>query len=368
MNPSNTALHDAGRAGPARDDWSIELLRGLAALLVVAAHYRGLTGADAGLMRFAFTGVDLFFVISGFVFAPYLLGKPVPLASHALRRFFRIYPLYAVAVLAYAGLHWTQGQGVEHLSEHLLFLHTWQTREQAFFYNPAFWSLPPEVEFYLLLPLLAACSRGIIGLAWLGGLALAVHLAVAFASPVDPAAVNWAWRLSFHLPGLLIEFVLGGLAAWWVRRGMTPAWRCACLVLGLLGWWVLARLFIGLTAHGGEAAVNAIAPLRGNLGLLAACAYSLIVVAWVGWIERPADRWVRLSRGLGHLSYGVYLFHNLMPPLLAPLRAALSGWAFAGLCLLSTVALAALLHVAWERPWRDAGRAWAARFDRTRPA
>lgn len=51
--------------------WPIELLRGIAALMVVFAHYWGLAGVKAGLFVYFITGVDLFFVISGYVFAPY---------------------------------------------------------------------------------------------------------------------------------------------------------------------------------------------------------------------------------------------------------------------------------------------------------
>lgn len=65
---------------PAGHAWSVELLRGMAALLVVVSHYQHLAGMDFGILRFAFSGVDLFFVLSGFVFAPYLFGRKICLA------------------------------------------------------------------------------------------------------------------------------------------------------------------------------------------------------------------------------------------------------------------------------------------------
>lgn len=50
--------------------WSVEYWRGVAAVLVVWTHWAAALGQHQGLAAFAFTGVDIFFVISGFVFAP----------------------------------------------------------------------------------------------------------------------------------------------------------------------------------------------------------------------------------------------------------------------------------------------------------
>ena len=84
------------------------------------------------------------------------------LKARAVRRLFRIYTLYAMAPLVYAGLHWLQGETIEHVNKHLLFDFTWETREVAFHFNPAFLRLPPEVEFYLAPPLVAAlASHGV---------------------------------------------------------------------------------------------------------------------------------------------------------------------------------------------------------------
>lgn len=50
----------AGINSSSENLWSIEFLRGVAALLVVVAHYHGLTEMDFSIFRFSFTGVDLF--------------------------------------------------------------------------------------------------------------------------------------------------------------------------------------------------------------------------------------------------------------------------------------------------------------------
>ena len=81
--------------------WPIEGLRGLAALMVMWWHYRHWVMPERDVDAFAYTGVDLFFVLSGFVFAPYVFGKPLALGPYMLRRVLRIFPLYVVALLLY---------------------------------------------------------------------------------------------------------------------------------------------------------------------------------------------------------------------------------------------------------------------------
>ena len=70
--------------------WVVEAWRGVASALVVWAHWAAPLGLPMGFTAFAFTGVDLFFVLSGFVFAPVLMQRPVPsLRAYALRRVLR---------------------------------------------------------------------------------------------------------------------------------------------------------------------------------------------------------------------------------------------------------------------------------------
>ena len=101
--------------------WPVEAWRGLAAWMVVYAHYWA--GADSSwpLLRFCFTGVDLFFVLSGFVFAPYFFGRPLVPRSFALRRFFRIYPAYLLALLIYVAMKYLDGQPLAYWWQHLVF-------------------------------------------------------------------------------------------------------------------------------------------------------------------------------------------------------------------------------------------------------
>lgn len=340
-------------------EWSIELLRGIAAAMVVLAHYRGWMAGAPPLLGFTFTGVDLFFVLSGFVFAPYFAGRALPLAPHLLRRFFRLYPLYALALLLYALLHIPADQAWDHFAAHLAMLHTLESKQVAFFYNPAFWSLPPEVEYYLLLPLLALLPLRGRPFALLFFAALALHLLVAVQLPADPERVDVWFIAGFHLPGLLIEFLVGVLAARIVATKPKARTRWLLLAAGIALWSACAWVFVALYGRGGEAALLASAWTRGNIGLIAAVAYALMVAAWAGWVPRPSAGLRFFALWAGNLSYGVYLLHNAAPLLVERLLPGAGNVLMLGLSLAITLVLAALLHITWERPLREFGRGLA---------
>jgi peptidoglycan/LPS O-acetylase OafA/YrhL len=342
------------------NDWAIELFRGMAATMVMVVHYQVFLGLKLGIFEFLHTGVDLFFVISGFVFAPYFFGRMLKPAPFFVRRLFRIYPLYALSLLAYAGLRLWQGQPVDHFITHLLFLHTMVSPEIAFYYNPAFWSLPAEVEFYLALPLLAMLGTRRPVFVALALLALAVHLGLAYHSPNLASAPLDAWNIMcVHLPGVLVEFLLGALA-WRVTR-LTPsrAVRLALLAAGLLGWLLLAQTLSSLSSQ------NALATndlYRGNVGFLFAIPYALLVAGLAGWTAQPNTLLKQIALTAGNLSYGIYLLHNALPTALHGLQPALPAPAFGLICVILTLLTAALLHQVVENPARNTGRNWAKKW------
>jgi len=346
-------------AGPARSGdqtlWTIEAWRGVAAWMVVYAHFHALAGVDVPLLRFAYTGVDLFFVLSGFVFAPYLFGAPLDPAAFAVRRFFRIYPAYLLAVLLYFALKWQAGEPLKYVWQHLTFAHV-QSREMTFYYNPAFWSLPAEVEYYLALPLLALFSRGgAVRFAALVAVALGLRLAIGHAS--DPDAENRAFIWLHHLPGMGLEFMLGACA--WVlakRLGATPV-RLAVFGLGLAGWIALAALF----AVQGDAGLNA-GPLRGQISWLAALCFAAIVAATARPPAAAPPAAIRLALWAGRLSYGTYLLHIAALRIVQPRAETLGPTVATLLACALTLGGAWVLYTLWEDPWRRLGRAWSRRI------
>ena len=343
------------------DDPAIEALRGCAAMLVVLTHYLHFLTSEPGLWAFASTGVDLFFVISGFVFAPYLAGRPLQLASFFTRRLFRMYPLYLCALLVYVALKPAGADAWAHFPSHLVMALTLQSVAIASYYNPAFWSLPPEIEFYLLLPLLALLCRR-LGLGVLVAGALATHLLlVALADPAQPGVTARAIA-TIHVPGLLIEFLLGALA-WRLAARCTSPWsRGGLLALAALAL-ALALLMFGLQRPGASLATGRAALwLGGNIGLAAAVGYTLLVAALAGAPLLRATRWLPLSQWAGRLSYGTYLFHNAAPQWLNHLSPGWSGLPALLACLALTLLVAWLAHLLIESPARGFGRRLALRW------
>lgn len=362
-------------------DWRVDAWRGFAALMVVYAHFWAFSGHDWPLLRLSFTGVDLFFVLSGFVFAPYFWGRSLSLPAFALRRFFRMYPAFLLALALYVALKWHAGHPLLYLGEHLTFTFL-QSRAMAFYYNPPFWSLPAEVEFYLWLPLLAWLVRTVwvdcgrwAGVAGLFVLALGLRLWVGFMS--DRGSENLFFMLNHHLPGLLVEFLLGVVA--WQLRFMPWAWvwRHLLMGLGLVGWLALAFWF----GEVGDAGVDA-SLLRGQLSWLSALCFALLVTgslatpaaecAVSGFARLPAF-WLEGLRELGfwagRLSYGIYLYHLAALQLVTPWREALNAWPLGhqGVALALTLTLA-WLSLRWcEDPCRRWGRRLALRWE-LRPA
>jgi len=154
--------HHPGKQLPAASQRlaGLDHLRALAILLVFLYHYR-LFGHPVWIERlgtFGWTGVDLFFVLSGYLIggqllAPFARQRPLSLRDFYLKRSFRILPAYLVVVL----LYFTVPAFVErsHLAPLWKFLTFTQNfgldlRSQGAFSHA--WSLCIEEQFYLLLP------------------------------------------------------------------------------------------------------------------------------------------------------------------------------------------------------------------------
>lgn len=329
----------------------------MAALLVVMAHYWIYLTAHPSLLGFSFTGVDLFFVLSGFVFAPYFFGRPLQLVPHYFRRVFRIYPLYLTALALYVAIKFMNGQELRFLGEHVLMMHTLQNTQIAFYYNPAFWSLPPEMEFYLLLPLLVKAAVSRRSLMLLGWGALVLHLCIAWVLPAQ-ATSGTALVLSANLPGRGVEFALG-ITAWKLaQRDWSIAWRLGLMFVAATGWFLLG----GLWLHLGDDGVAAHPLLRGNISLFAACCFAVLVTACADWVRSPPALLQAAAQWGGNLSYGTYLFHNALPVLVLKIWPHTQGGSLVLLSLAGTLLLAFVVHQVIEAPARAYGRALGERM------
>lgn len=333
--------------------WSVEAWRGAAALLVVWAHWAVPLGFEPNLGRYAFVGVDLFFVLSGFVFAPSLWGGVGPLLPYAVRRAMRLLPAYWAALAVYVALAAAAGKPLLYLPQHVVLAHL-QSREMAFYYNPAFWSLPAELEYYALLPVLAwVCARwGLRGFAAM--LAVAIALRIGLMRAADGTAQNLAYLALHHLPGMAVEFLLGAWAWHWGRQAEPGARRFAAVLGVALG--VATVLLYPLLERwaGGHDWKN------GQLGGVTAAAFALWL-AGTAWAV-PASPWMRgLGWWSGRLSYGVYLLHMAWLPVAVFFQKVLGAWPALLLGLVLLFLSAEGLHRAVEAPARRWGRRWAQR-------
>ncbi|HLZ24067.1 MAG TPA: acyltransferase [Ktedonobacterales bacterium] len=154
-------------------------LRAAAALSVLVYHALASTGARTVVFGHDVTwawfytesGVDLFFVLSGFLlFLPYaramLQGRPLPGARQFYRRrALRILPAYWVclAILVLIQLPtYASSMGIQNILAHVVLLHDDNPAFSRAIEGP-FWTLAVEAQFYVVLPLFALCIARLVG-------------------------------------------------------------------------------------------------------------------------------------------------------------------------------------------------------------
>lgn len=315
-------------------------MRALAALSVAVLHIADEAGALVGTPGHApwgidrlplEAGVDLFFVVSGFVLVwtcwdAFGSWRSVP--PFLARRLLRVAPLYwlltafTVAVaLARPGLI-SDGlrDGWGYVAASALF---WPWRRLDGFVQPVLrlgWTLQYEMFFYALL----ACALPLRRAWGLGALLAALALAVAAGQ-----VVTFRWvPLAFWTDPIVAEFAFGVVVAVLARRGWRP------------GWWLVAVAFV------------AAALLHGRV-----LAWGLPATALVGWsLSWPrVPRWAVL---VGDASYALYLVHPFPMRALRVAAGAVGAPAAAYIVVAAAVCvlLAILLHLVAERPLLRLGR------------
>ncbi len=305
---------------------NFSLLRLTLALMVVLGHFKTLPGnytAATGLFGYADFAVDAFFVVSGYLVTASLDKQPQTLPFY-IRRFFRVYPLYIVVVIAQAlamlallpgGLSEHFSSAVRYLAVNAVFANFLQYDIGGLLQplhnpgiNPSLWTLKIEVGFYLILPLLWWAWRRF-------GVVILVAAYAASAALALYAAHHGMESFAKQLPCQLRYFIIGIACYLYGSK----------LRLAPLPLWALT---IGLFA---------LCSFRHELPL-----YRLYYPIATGLlVYLVAVRLPALPLRFD-ISYGVYLFH-------APLLqfALLLGW-FADsplflVCLLSIVIIAAFV-------------------------
>lgn len=260
----------------------IQYLRAIAALMVVAHHARHYFGDVADWTGFGARGVDVFFVISGFVMAlsteRYTASGPRlrQASDFMVNRIVRVVPLYWLALL------WTYKQGGEPLPRLLMdfaFLPRWNATEAMV--APGFvpgWTINYEMLFY-----------GLFAVSMLFGRRRFVVLAGVLLGMAALGVLAWqAPAALFLTSSIVLEFLMGIAVFFACRAGrpVAPRW-----LLAVLGSASLAAM-----AH------DSAWPRGLYYGPLAAVVVFAGVTLWQG-------RRIALLRALGDASYSIYLFH-----------------------------------------------------------
>ena len=274
---------------------SLDGLRGLAAFAVVISHMGSLVQAFGHydpfeLKKLGGEGVALFFALSGFLMAWLYGGKPFSRAAAAdylVSRFARIYPVYLVAIGVSVALSSLFGAFyIEHLTRPVdIVRHIFLMGSTG-----VFWSIPPEIQFYLFFLLLWRYFSAPQRYQWLG-IGIATLLALAA-------------LLNFPGPGIgliskLPYFLFGALAGRWhaLHPVAKPSIFAALCGLGLLALFMPSRILGLVTLH--------------NFWGLSTALVAALIVYFIAW-EHPLTKFIFASRPLrflGKISFSLYLFH-----------------------------------------------------------
>jgi peptidoglycan/LPS O-acetylase OafA/YrhL len=329
----------------------IQGLRALAAMLVTLFHAKWVSGG--------FIGVDIFYVISGFLITGLLLREiertgTINFKDFYARRFKRLLPTSFFVLTLTAIFSWmlipptmrsSLGRDVIAASLYVsnyLFA-WWQADYQNLDATPSpvihYWSLAVEEQFYLLWPLLVLSffivatklkKKKILTLLVAGVTALSFVFSI-YQTETSPI---WAF---YSLPTRAWELGLGALLV------LIPPIRTKKLI-GLLGFLFIitsAFIFGETTAFPG---LNAVLPVMGTVMLIAT------INSWPPFLNDVANS--RLFQWLGEISYPLYLWHWPLLVLPSTYFARPLGVYERILAIVATIVLADLTHRFIEEPFR----------------
>lgn len=355
----------------------LDFLRALAIVWVMLFHsylVGGLGASLAGVQVYGWMGVDLFFVLSGYlignqVLRPLAAGQTLDLYGFYRRRAFRILPAFLVVLALYAlWPAWRETPGMQPLWQFFTFTFNLLFDRSDNYAFSHVWSLCVEEHFYLLLPFVALLMlrkpsalrfAALCGVIVVGGMALRAWLWQHYFLPArtanDGTSGLMFLRYIYYPTYSRMDGLVAGvsLAACAVYR---PAWMARiqrhgnlALVFGLILLVASIALF---TQRTGFAATVIGYPLL-SLALMAMVASASGGTSLLARLHVPGAGW------LAAISYSLYLSHKGMFHLVHDAwNARLQQHGYVLFCVYAVATLAggALLHYAVERPclrWRD---------------
>lgn len=279
------------------------------------ASYHGVERLLVWLFGEGFYGVHLFFVISGFILGLQFAEKnarglaPPSVKSFYLRRVTRLEPPYIVSMVlfyflaAYLAVHGLLKTGlgygalVPHLVASLCYLHNAVFRRPSVV-NPVAWSLEVEVQFYLLMPMVANLIYRLQNWKVRGAILCA---AVIIAGVVNDRLARDSWIHNYTIVGFAGYFLMGVLLSEMYTCGLQSdvgriIWDALggfCLIV-----FIISRVFVAFEWH---------YPIC--LGL----------ISWAGLRGRLLSRMLKAPPIwlVGGMCYSIYLYHYWILSILA---------------------------------------------------
>ncbi len=304
----------------------LDHLRALAIILVMLFHYRLFGHPDwivsAGV--FGWTGVDLFFVLSGYLIASQLFekmvkGRPISMSEFYIKRTFRIIPAYAATLLLYFLIpNFKEIAGLSPLWKFITFTQNFGLDQRYYRAFSHAWSLCVEEQFYLVLPLLIAGMHVfkagnkaflIVPILFIAGFAVRIFIFQHYLAPI-PAGTpefNIGWTSYIYYPtysrldGLLAGVTIAALTVF------RPVFSKRIMQHG--NWLLAAGLALSVAAYFVCIARQSFTGSVFGFPMVS-IAYAVLVLAAISptCILYKIRSWV--TTGIATLSYSIYLMHK----------------------------------------------------------
>jgi peptidoglycan/LPS O-acetylase OafA/YrhL len=343
----------------------LDALRALAIVLVIVAHYPKPEGSLAiRMLNFGWIGVDLFFVLSGYLiggqlFAAIVRGQEVSLPAFYARRFLRTLPNYYAVLAVYALLPvLVNAMTPAPVWKYIVFV---QNLGVPPTFSPS-WSLCVEEQFYLLFPVIVALlagnhwrRSGFYVVAGILTLEVVVRSGIWFVSrpdllPAAQALQSYEGRLYFptycRLDGITLGVGVAALA-WFRPRIWERLLQRGSLLLCASGAFLAASTLVLWKRYSLLCSALGFSFVSISFALLTV--YVLTDNGWLSRFEIPGVRLIALC------SYSLYLTHSLALDFSAWLagRFMVSMTSLAGAALSTSLMLlfALLLYYVVERPF-----------------
>ena len=321
---SSDSDHHSVVPGPGRHIPALDGIRGLAILMVIWFHLFQMIPELSQISprvlsltsRLGQNGVDLFFVLSGFLITGILLDtreKPRYFQNFFARRTLRIFPLYYLTLLLAMGATWamsTDHRGAA--SDWWMWTYlsnvppTFSDRSVAY---PHFWSLAVEEQFYLVWPILI----------WFCGMRYTKALCIAciVAAPVSRWWLVENGYSGFYLmPCRMDALACGGLLAVLLRTVPDPRRLKKPFLLAAAAALLVGAVLFPLVSGKGIASVQVL-----KHTLPAVLSTSLVGLTVISFGNSPLNRVFSLKslQTIGQISYCLYLVHPFLIELTQPM-------------------------------------------------